>query len=186
MATAGRDILVYDLPGEPAVVFVNPGKERGRVAEARAVFEVADGESPGSADITATAGRNCSASRAGRNSAAGSALPRSTGRAPGQGRGFVRSRPAAPRTTRNIFATRTGLGVGDVNGDGRVDILSKDGWFEQPAEHRERHDLALSSRALRSGRGPRRGADARLRRRWRRPERRGHELRRPRLRAGLV
>ena len=26
-----------------------------------------------------------------------------------------------------------GLGVGDVNGDGRMDLLMKDGWFEQPA-----------------------------------------------------
>jgi hypothetical protein len=26
-----------------------------------------------------------------------------------------------------------GLGVGDVNGDGRLDVLMKDGWFEQPA-----------------------------------------------------
>ena len=26
-----------------------------------------------------------------------------------------------------------GLGVGDVNGDGRTDILEKDGWWEQPA-----------------------------------------------------
>jgi hypothetical protein len=25
-----------------------------------------------------------------------------------------------------------GLGVGDVNGDGRMDVLMKDGWFEQP------------------------------------------------------
>ena len=25
-----------------------------------------------------------------------------------------------------------GLGVGDVNGDGRMDLLTKDGWFEQP------------------------------------------------------
>jgi hypothetical protein len=27
-----------------------------------------------------------------------------------------------------------GLGVGDVNGDGRQDLLMKDGWFEQPAK----------------------------------------------------
>ena len=26
-----------------------------------------------------------------------------------------------------------GLGVGDVNGDGRMDVLEKDGWWEQPA-----------------------------------------------------
>ena len=25
------------------------------------------------------------------------------------------------------------MGVGDVNGDGRMDILEKDGWWEQPA-----------------------------------------------------
>lgn len=28
---------------------------------------------------------------------------------------------------------RHGLGVGDLNGDGRPDIVEKDGWFEQPA-----------------------------------------------------
>ena len=27
-----------------------------------------------------------------------------------------------------------GLGVGDVNGDGRLDVLMKDGWFEQPED----------------------------------------------------
>jgi len=27
-----------------------------------------------------------------------------------------------------------GLGVGDVNGDGRQDVICKDGWWEQPAE----------------------------------------------------
>jgi hypothetical protein len=25
------------------------------------------------------------------------------------------------------------MGVGDVNGDGRADLLEKDGWWEQPA-----------------------------------------------------
>jgi hypothetical protein len=29
-----------------------------------------------------------------------------------------------------------GLGVGDVNGDGRLDILMKDGWFAQPEKRR--------------------------------------------------
>src|SRR2546428_807571 len=26
-----------------------------------------------------------------------------------------------------------GLGIGDINGDGRADIIEKDGWWEQPA-----------------------------------------------------
>lgn len=29
-----------------------------------------------------------------------------------------------------------GLGVGDVNGDGRLDVLVKDGWYEAPADRR--------------------------------------------------
>jgi hypothetical protein len=34
----------------------------------------------------------------------------------------------------NKYVTYThGLGVGDVNGDGRQDLLEKDGWWEQPA-----------------------------------------------------
>jgi hypothetical protein len=30
-----------------------------------------------------------------------------------------------------------GLGAGDINGDGRIDILTKDGWFEQPVSRGE-------------------------------------------------
>ena len=26
-----------------------------------------------------------------------------------------------------------GIGCGDINGDGRIDIIEKDGWWEQPA-----------------------------------------------------
>jgi hypothetical protein len=47
--------------------------------------------------------------------------------------------PNAPFTWHPITANRNlhkfthGLGVGDVNGDGRMDLLEKDGWLEQPA-----------------------------------------------------
>lgn len=40
-----------------------------------------------------------------------------------------------------------GLGFGDVNGDGRADLLEKNGWFEQPTDPRtewKRHEFAFS------------------------------------------
>ena len=49
-------------------------------------------------------------------------------------------KPFEPWTFHNVseqIAPRPfghGLGIGDVNGDGRTDIISKDGWFEQPAD----------------------------------------------------
>lgn len=38
--------------------------------------------------------------------------------------------PISPPRNRSYYAH--GLGVGDVNGDGRMDVLEEDGWWEQP------------------------------------------------------
>ena len=44
--------------------------------------------------------------------------------------------PTAPwiihNISQNIVPTAHGIGVGDVNGDGRMDIVTASGWFEQP------------------------------------------------------
>ena len=63
-----------------------------------------------------------------------------------------------------------GLGTGDINGDGRIDVVQAAGWWEQPRA-RHRRAVALSPggvRPLGTGRGRRRGADGGLRRQRRR------------------
>ena len=57
-----------------------------------------------------------------------------------------------------------GMGLGDINGDGRTDLIEKDGWWEQPASPGWRSGSGPSTRLLRTRRLP----DARLRREWRR------------------
>ncbi len=68
-----------------------------------------------------------------------------------------------------------GMGVGDVNGDGRIDMLEKDGWWEQPAAMPRRPTGSFI--ACRSPTAAARKCRLRLRRRRR--QRRHHQQERP-------
>jgi HEAT repeat protein len=126
------DILVYGPPGQPALVYVNPAEKRpaGDAAnwQKHAIFDTADGESPDLLDITGDGRPELLVHAGGQLGYAEIDWSQPLAKA--------RFRPITPKTPENdkkYFRYTHGSGAGDVNGDGRIDLVMKEGWFEQPA-----------------------------------------------------
>lgn len=121
------DILVFGWPGKATTWYQNPGKKGGSGHwKGHAIWNETDNESPQLVDIT------------------GDGKPELLCHARGY-LGYVEldwNDPTKLGTLRQIshfdkkayFRYKHGYGAGDINGDGLVDIVERDGWWKQPRD----------------------------------------------------
>jgi hypothetical protein len=117
-----NDVLVIGFPGEEASWYENPRGTEGHWKR-HLVYQGVGNESPAWVDLT------------------GDGRPEIVA-VSDSSFAYIQpdwSDPARPWTLHRITPRSSwqkfthGLGVGDLNGDGRMDLLEKDGWWEQPA-----------------------------------------------------
>ncbi len=116
-----NDLLTYGLPGTPALLYFNPaGKDQPWARHS--VFDAVDNESPTFADITGDGRPEILCNSGGTFGYASPNWKDVTAKW-----SFTSISGKGPWGNFNH-----GLGFGDVNGDGRFDILERGAWWEQP------------------------------------------------------
>ncbi len=116
------DIFILGFPGVDASWYENPG-DKGTAWRRKVVFLPVDNESPTFGDLLGTKQPVLLCTSLGR-------IGYATFEPKDPGRPWT-WHPVSPPGPWQRFTH--GIGFGDVNGDGRNDILEKDGWWEQPA-----------------------------------------------------
>lgn len=134
-----NDVFVVGFPGTPAFVYENPGEKEGHWPKHEVINSVSN-ESP---HFTQLIGDDTPELVCTRNGQFGFATLPSAGSLEAWTFHSI-SDQAAPERFGH------GLGVGDINGDQKLDILTAGGWFEQPATDPEKatwtfHEVKFTS-----------------------------------------
>ena len=139
------DIVVIGFPGAESWWYRNPGKEKARSGqwEKYTILDVVDNESPTLADLNGDGVKDVVCSSRGSYGYASHA-----GQDPQSQWKFTAISP-----NNNYQRYTHGLGVGDVNNDTRMDLLEKNGWWENPGEREGEaanapwkfHEIALAA-----------------------------------------
>ncbi len=121
-----NDVLTVGFPGTPGHVYRNPGKdELDGLWEKFVILDSVSNESPQFTDVTGDGIPELVCTRKGHY---GFAQPKA-------GKPFEEWTFTSVSDAIAPTPFGHGLGVGDVNNDGRMDLLARDGWLEQPADY---------------------------------------------------